>query len=56
MNTVNSERASSQLRHYVDRSTIEPQNEEHGGGVTSSDVVMENNPAYQELQILRQEQ
>ena len=58
MNTVNAERASSQLRRYDSWSTIEPQNEEYSGGVTSSDVVMEDNPAYQplELQISRQEQ
>ena len=32
------------------KSTAEPQNEEHGGGVTSSYVVMEKNPAYQPLE------
>ena len=29
------------------KSTTEPQYEECGGGVTSSDVAMEENPAYQ---------
>ena len=32
-------------------STTEPLNEEHSGAVTSSDVVMEANPAYQPLEI-----
>ena len=32
-------------------STTEPLNEEHSGAVTSSDVVMEVNPAYQPLEI-----
>ena len=32
------------------KSTTESQNEEHGGGVTSSDVVMEKNPAYRPLE------
>ena len=31
-------------------SATEPQNEEHSGAVTSSDVVMEANPAYQPLE------
>ena len=31
-------------------STTEPQNEEHSGAMTSSDVVMEANPAYQPLE------
>ena len=50
VNLVNAERASSQLSHYDSWSTTEPQNEEHGGGVTSSDVVMEENPTYQTLE------
>ena len=50
VNIVNAERASSQLSHYDSWSTTEPQNEEHGGGVTSSDVVMEENPTYQTLE------
>ena len=32
-------------------STTEPLNKEHTGAVTSSDVVMEANPAYQPLEI-----
>ena len=32
-------------------STTEPQNKEHSGAVTSSDVVMEANPAYQPLEM-----
>ena len=32
-------------------STTEPLNEEHSGAVTSSDVVMEANPAYQPMEI-----
>ena len=44
------EQPSSQLSHYDSWSTTEPQNAEHGGGVTSSDVVMEENPAYQTLE------
>ena len=35
VNRVNAERASSQWRRYDSWSTTEPQNEEHGGGVTS---------------------
>ena len=31
---INAEQVSSQLRLYEDRSTTEPQHEEHGGGVT----------------------
>ena len=49
VNIVNVERASSQLSCYDSWSTTEPQNEEHGGSVTSSDVIMEDNPAYQHL-------
>ena len=40
MNIIIAEQATSQLPSY----------EEHSGGVTSSNVVMEANPAYQPLE------
>ena len=40
MNFITAEQATSQL----------PSCEENSGGVTSSDVVMEDNPAYQPLE------
>lgn len=50
MDIVDAEQTPSQLHSYDDSSTTDPQYEEHGGGVTSSDVVMEANPAYQSLE------
>ena len=35
----------------LSKSTTEPQYEECGGGVTSSNVAMEENPAYQSLDV-----
>ena len=50
MNIIIAEQATSQLPSYDNRSATDLQYEEHSGGVTSSDVVMEANPAYQPLE------
>ena len=51
VDNVDAEGPLSHLHHPKDTSTTEPQNEEHGGAMTSSDIVMEENPAYQPLEI-----
>ena len=50
MDIIIAEQATSQLTSYDNRSATDLQYEEHSGGVTSSDVVMEDNPAYQPLE------
>ena len=50
MNIIIAEQATSQLPSYDNRSATDQQYEEHSGGVTNSDVVMEANPAYQPLE------
>ena len=50
MNIIIAEQATSQLPSYDNRSATDLQYEEHSGGVNSSDVVMEANPAYQPLE------
>ena len=50
MNSIIAEQATSQLPSCDNRSATDLQYEEHSGGVTSSDVVMEDNPAYQPLE------
>ena len=50
MNVIIAEQATSQLPSYDNRSAADLQYEEHSGGVTSRDVVMEDNPAYQPLE------
>ena len=50
MNIIIAEQATSQLPSYDNRSATDLQYEEHSGGVTSSDVAMEANPAYQPLE------
>ena len=50
MNVIIAEQATSQLPSYDNRSATDLQYEEHSRGVTSSDVVMEANPAYQPLE------
>ena len=50
MDIVNVKRPLSQLHHSDDRTAADLQYEEHSGGATSSDVVMEANPAYQPLE------
>ena len=50
MDIIIAEQATSQLPNYDNRSATDLQYEEHSGGVTSSDVVMEDNPAYQSLE------
>ena len=46
MDNVDAEGPLSHLHHPKDTSTTEPQIEEHSGAMTSSDIVMEENPAY----------
>ena len=43
---INADRPLSHSHHSDDRSTTDLQYEEHSGGVTSSDVVREDNPAF----------
>ena len=50
MNIIIAEQATSQLPSYDNRSATDLQYEDHSGCVTSSDVVMEANPAYQPLE------
>ena len=50
MNIIIAEQATSQLPSYANRSATDLQHEEHSGGVNSSDIVMEANPAYQPLE------
>ena len=50
MDVIIAEQATSQLPSYDNRSATDLQYEEHSGGMTSSDVVMEANPAYQLLE------
>ena len=45
------EMASHSLPKSHSKSTTEPQYEECGGGVTSSNVAMEENPAYQSVDV-----
>ena len=45
------EMASRSLPKSHSKSTTEPQYEECGGGVTSSNVAMEENPAYQSVDV-----
>ena len=51
MNIIIAEQATYQLPSYDNRSATDLQYEEHSGGAASStDVVMEDNPAYQPLE------
>ena len=45
------EMGSRSLPKSHSKSTTEPQYEECGGGVTSSNVAMEENPAYQSVDV-----
>ena len=49
VNAVNVHQASSQLHSHDATSTTVAPNEDSGVGVTSNDVIMEDNPAYQPI-------
>ena len=51
VDAVKVHQASSQLHSHDATSTTAAPNEESVGGVTSSDVAMEDNPAYQPLPV-----